>query len=457
MRFFDKPICEGLTNRRKRVANRARQQSGYCFDHGRRCHLSPHQDEVAERDLLLNQMFRHPIVDPLVATTDQRHRLHRGPPDEVLLLERLAGWSQQYPVSGADLAKGGCNWFDPHDHARPSPKGLVIDLAVFAKPELPKIGSRNVDDAVGDRFAEQAGLKGRFKEFWEDGDDIDLHAPQGIFPALALDQGVRVGPHSQAMSAGARTGHMDTEDSPDYSGREYAGSDRSGIGFSDTGEPRPSGIRAGLQEGLIEQALQVARRSRHIESDATEQQLVEPGIEADIEPELDESEFFDPDFDDPHRPTEDLSYADSSGVGFDGFELTIEDFGSTWSSTVRGWVIDDLGNTVWRPIVTTTDMVPNWEIDSTLGMVTGEATLGLDTHAVGRMLGEPGGRRNLEQRVHLDRTAAQQAMIEDAVARGAHAVVGVSAGYTPIGDILVITCSGTAVTLRVPTLGQPDH
>jgi uncharacterized protein YbjQ (UPF0145 family) len=206
----------------------------------------------------------------------------------------------------------------------------------------------------------------------------------------------------------------------------------------DAGYPESEGFQAlsaGLQPAVIEQALQVAHRTRHI-----------PDVPLADEPETDRlspSEADDIEYDDlvePYPPEEIL----------DGFELTIEDFGTSWGTTVRGWVIDELGNTVWRPIVTTTDRVPNWEIESTLGLVTGEATLGIDSNAAGRILAEPGGRRNLEQRVHLDRTAAQQAMIEEAVARGAHAIVGVTAGYTPIGDVLMITCTGTAVTLRVP-------
>ncbi|NNC43049.1 MAG: heavy metal-binding domain-containing protein, partial [Acidimicrobiia bacterium] len=101
-------------------------------------------------------------------------------------------------------------------------------------------------------------------------------------------------------------------------------------------------------------------------------------------------------------------------------------------------------------IVTTTADVPNWEIDTTLGVVTGEAALNLNVGSIGDLLVERGGRRTVEQRVHRDRVAAHQAMVEAAVARGAHAVVGVTVGYTPLGDVVLVTATGTAVTLRPP-------
>jgi uncharacterized protein YbjQ (UPF0145 family) len=39
-------------------------------------------------------------------------------------------------------------------------------------------------------------------------------------------------------------------------------------------------------------------------------------------------------------------------------------------------------------------------------------------------------------------------MVREAVARGAHAVIGVNLDYTPLGDYLIVTATGTAVTLR---------
>ena len=42
----------------------------------------------------------------------------------------------------------------------------------------------------------------------------------------------------------------------------------------------------------------------------------------------------------------------------------------------------------------------------------------------------------------------ERSWVREAVARGAHAVIGVNLDYTPLGDCLIVTATGTAVTLR---------
>lgn len=217
--------------------------------------------------------------------------------------------------------------------------------------------------------------------------------------------------------------------------------------------PRDGDMNEQAEPSPIRQALLAARRSRHVSPEPGRPRrddidhVVGAGPATHSRPE--DASVFEP----PETNTGIPTNIDA----IDGFELTIEDFGSAWAETVQGWVVDEAGRTHWRPIVTTTEDVPNWEIDTTLGVVTGEAALGLDASRVRDLLREPGGRRLLEQRVHLDRTAAHQAMVESAVARGAHAVVGMSVGYTPIGDVVVITAAGTAVTLRPPHLALEDY
>ena len=242
-----------------------------------------------------------------------------------------------------------------------------------------------------------------------------------------------------------------------------------GTGTGEMASDEDKGLSEGYDEGrLIEQALAVARRVRDVppsfepgalpESDPTARSVdsdhpetAADDIGPDERPDLQLTG--DPGVDSiRRRPLGAIGLEEdaSDPVDLSGFELTIEDFGSAWSETVRGWVVDAHGNTVWRPIVTTTDEVPNWTIESTLGVVRGESAIGLDLSSIRRLLTEPGGRAALERRIHLDRSAAEQAMVEEAVARGAHAVVGVTSGHTPIGTILMITCTGTAVTLAPP-------
>ena len=124
------------------------------------------------------------------------------------------------------------------------------------------------------------------------------------------------------------------------------------------------------------------------------------------------------------------------------------EWGDLWRESVQGWVRAEDGTKVWRPIVTTTTAVPNWDIDTNLGMVTGESACAVDAGRMGTLLESPGGAESLRRELALDRGTAQEAMVREAVARGAHAVIGVNLDYTPVGDCLIVTATGTAVTLR---------
>ncbi|MGI9649125.1 MAG: heavy metal-binding domain-containing protein [Acidimicrobiia bacterium] len=124
------------------------------------------------------------------------------------------------------------------------------------------------------------------------------------------------------------------------------------------------------------------------------------------------------------------------------------EWGDLWRESVQGWVREEDGTKVWRPIVTTTTAVPNWEIDTNLGMVTGESACALDEARFGTLLRSRAGADSLRQELADDRRRAQEAMVREAVARGAHAVIGVNLDYTPVGECLIVTATGTAVTLR---------
>ncbi len=120
----------------------------------------------------------------------------------------------------------------------------------------------------------------------------------------------------------------------------------------------------------------------------------------------------------------------------DDFGLGRE-WGSTWRWTAQGWVDQEAGAPTWRPVVTTTVDFPEWQVDTYLGMVAGEAAVDDvdDAPLLGRALDEGRG-------------IAMQGMIDAAVARGAHAVVGANVAYTPISGRVVVTATGTAVALR---------
>ncbi|MBY6152608.1 heavy metal-binding domain-containing protein [Vannielia litorea] len=101
-------------------------------------------------------------------------------------------------------------------------------------------------------------------------------------------------------------------------------------------------------------------------------------------------------------------------------------------------------------IVTTTPSVEGKSISGYKGIVTGEAILGAnifrDLFAGIRDI--VGGRSAAyEQELGRARETALREMQEKAAALGANAVVGVDLDYEVINNMLMVSASGTAVTL----------
>lgn len=116
-------------------------------------------------------------------------------------------------------------------------------------------------------------------------------------------------------------------------------------------------------------------------------------------------------------------------------------WGAEWQRSAQGWVTAADGRAVWRPVVTTTEQLANWDVHTYLGVVTAEVAVeapGGDLRQVGATLAR-------------GRQVGIEGLVDEAVERGAHAVVGVSMQYTPVGTRLLITMSGTAVTLQEKT------
>jgi len=109
-------------------------------------------------------------------------------------------------------------------------------------------------------------------------------------------------------------------------------------------------------------------------------------------------------------------------------------WGARWDESAQGWGTD---NAKWKPIVTTTADFTDWGIDTYLGMVSGEAAVRIDVaeNALGAVLDE-------------GRQVAIDSLIDAAVTRGGHAVVACELGYTPLDYRMLVTVTGTAVTLK---------
>ncbi len=113
-------------------------------------------------------------------------------------------------------------------------------------------------------------------------------------------------------------------------------------------------------------------------------------------------------------------------------------WGAEWHRAAQGWIVGTDGRAAWRPVVSTTGELSSWDVDTYLGVVTAEVAV----EATG------GDFRQLGATLARGREVGLQGLVDEAVERGAHAVVGVGMQYTPIGGRLLITLTGTAVTLR---------
>ena len=104
----------------------------------------------------------------------------------------------------------------------------------------------------------------------------------------------------------------------------------------------------------------------------------------------------------------------------------------TWETAAQGWVHADDGALEWRPIVTTLPRLDSWEVATYVGIVTGQA--------VAADAGASSAAASARER-------AVRSMVEQAVARGAHGVIGVSIEHAAVGADIIITATGTGVTL----------
>ena len=105
-------------------------------------------------------------------------------------------------------------------------------------------------------------------------------------------------------------------------------------------------------------------------------------------------------------------------------------------------------------IVTTTSGIENREIDSYKGIVFGEVITGVNIFKdIGASFRDFFGGRSqgYEEELMRSREEAINEMIQIASSMGADAIVGVKMDYEVLGaenSMLMVTCSGTAVTLK---------
>ncbi len=112
-------------------------------------------------------------------------------------------------------------------------------------------------------------------------------------------------------------------------------------------------------------------------------------------------------------------------------------------------------------LFTTTGTVQGREIESYLGVVFGDAVLGVNVFKdlLGGLRDMIGGRSGTyERELGAARDAAMQALMAQAQGLGADAVVGIDIDYEVLGSnngMLMVSASGTAVRLRADATVAP--
>jgi uncharacterized protein YbjQ (UPF0145 family) len=112
-------------------------------------------------------------------------------------------------------------------------------------------------------------------------------------------------------------------------------------------------------------------------------------------------------------------------------------------------------------LFTTTGIVQGREIESYLGVVFGDAVLGVNVFKdlLGGLRDMIGGRSGTyERELGAARDAAMQALMAQAQGLGADAVVGIDIDYEVLGSnngMLMVSASGTAVRLRADATAAP--
>ncbi|MDY2776764.1 MAG: YbjQ family protein [Collinsella sp.] len=102
-------------------------------------------------------------------------------------------------------------------------------------------------------------------------------------------------------------------------------------------------------------------------------------------------------------------------------------------------------------IVTTTNSIEGYEIEEYLGIVAGEAVMGINMFRdIGAGLRNIIGGRSAgyEEEMQRARVEVVSELEQRAAAKGADAVVGASLGYETFEGMIMTVASGTAVKLR---------
>src|SRR5262249_28317015 len=178
-RRLEEAVGERFLVGRGRIAEDAGDEAGDRVDDRHRRHLAAHEDEVADRELLIDGELAHALVAALVGTADEDDARKRGEGADALLGERPPGRREKdavrRPARGDDRLDGGDERLDAHHHPDAAAVGCIVDAAVAVGREVARIGERDPDEALLYRLAEKPRLQERAEHLREARDPLERH------------------------------------------------------------------------------------------------------------------------------------------------------------------------------------------------------------------------------------------------------------------------------------------
>lgn len=156
---------KGLLNRRSVVSQNTGQESHRRFHNRKRGQLATGEDIVANRQTFETKTVLDALVEPLVASAEQKNAFFRAERVGCLLMERRSGRTHHELAEGAML---GLQPFDaiedgfwPEHHARPSTKRTIVHRAVTIPGEVAEVDHFDASCAflLGDAYDARAQVE----------------------------------------------------------------------------------------------------------------------------------------------------------------------------------------------------------------------------------------------------------------------------------------------------------
>ena len=180
MRVLEEPVAEALVVGRRVVAHDPRHQPADRLEHHHGGHLSPAEHVVADRQLAVDQVLAHPLVDALVAAAQQAEAIGARQLAGPALVETAARRAQveqrSRRLSPLDRRE---HRLGHEHHAGPATEGRVVHAAVRIRGDGAEVVDPDVEHAGLLGLAEQALAGEALDHGREDGEDVDPHARHG--------------------------------------------------------------------------------------------------------------------------------------------------------------------------------------------------------------------------------------------------------------------------------------